>query len=835
MPKNKRIIIPFIVIASLIVVILVYFTVHKRISPAEPLNAVPANAMIIIRVNNFKALYEKTSVNNLIWNELKVIPGFNKINRQLHFLDSLMQYVPEAETILDNPPSFISAHVTGKDRISILHVLRLPSGYGENGMNSLITRLVGNMANISTREYEATTIHEIIFKEKTGIDNFLWATSRNILMVSFSPIVLEDAIRQVNSDESVNNMKGFAEIYATAGKNVDANVFINFSRFPIGLATFVTTDFKGKARSAKNFAEWAGMDLNLLSDMLLMNGFVESPDSAPSLASLFIRQDPQKITADKILPGSTASFLSLSMSDPEMYFSAYKSYLQALGKLTAYNNTFQTLNEIYNTDLPADFAAMMDNEITLAYDGNSPRVDSAGVFVLIRVKSKGLASEKMMSLLQKAAAYESRPLSAFTFTYALDNEVSYNIYRLPVYNLTANLFGSIFSALGEHYFVLIDNYLVFGSSVESLRSLIHNQVLNKTLENDAAYKQFKNSLSSRSNILFYNNLSRSRPVFSPFLKKDLARNWEKYESVFQKIPVMGFQMYSNNKMLYSNFLLKYLPVDNLETQTVWESKLDTLAACKPVFVVNQQTGQNVVFVQDMKHNIYLINQVGRILWKLPLPELINSEIFQVDYFRNGKKQLLFSTRNYLYLVDRMGNFVDRYPVKLRSPATCGLAVFDYDNTRDYRLFIACEDKKIYAYAKEGTLINGWSFGQSESEVTQPVNHFRVGDKDFLVFGDRFRTYILDRKGNTRVNTDVFFPRSALNSYYLDLPKDGSSPGVITTDTTGKIYDIQFNGEVKTIDLDRFTGRHYFDYRDVTGDGVMEYIYLDRNTAFRLFS
>jgi hypothetical protein len=828
MPKNKRIIIPFIVIASLIVVILFYFTVHKRISPAEPLKAVPNNAMIIVRVNNIRALYEKTSLNNLLWNELKVIPGFDRLNRQLGFLDSLIQNVPEAESILDNPPSFISAHITGKDRISILHILKLPSGYGESSVNTLITRLLGDRADLDSREYEGITVHEIIFKGKTGIDNFLWATSRNILMISFSPIVLEDAIRQVNADESVSNLKGFSEIYATAGKNVDANVFVNFSEFPLALASLTSASFKGKARSAKNFAEWAAMDVNLLSDMLLMNGFISPADSSPSLASLFVKQSPQKITADKILPGSVASFLTLSMSDPAMYFSAYKSYLQALGKLTSYNNTFRTLNEIYNTDLPADFAAMMDNEVTLAYDAPSPQEDSAQVFVLIRVKSKGLASEKMMGLLQKAAAYESKPLSEFSFNYQLDNELNYNIYKLPVFNLTANLFGNIFSALGEHYFVLIDNYLVFGSSVRSLRSLIHNGVLNKTLENDETFKQFKNSLSPRSNILFYNNLSRSRRVFSPFLKKSLASNWEKYEAVFQKIPVMGFQLYSNNKMLYSNFLLKYLPISNQETQTVWESKLDTLAACKPVFVFNQQTNQNVVFVQDMKHNIYLINQVGRVLWKIQLPELINSEIYQVDYFRNGKIQLLFSTTHNLYLIDRMGNFVDRYPVKLRSPSTCGVSVFDYDNTRDYRLFIACEDKKVYAYTKEGTLLDGWSFGQSESEVTQPVNHFRIGNKDFLVFGDRFRTYILDRKGNTRVSTDAFFPRSTLNNYYLDIPRDGSTPGVITTDTTGKIYDIQFNGEVKTIELDAFSSGHYFDYRDLTGDGIMEYIYLDGN-------
>ena len=174
--------------------------------------------------------------------------------------------------------------------------------------------------------------------------------------------------------------------------------------------------------------------------------------------------------------------------------------------------------------------------------------------------------------------------------------------------------------------------------------------------------------------------------------------------------------------------------------------------------MNHQTGQNEVFVQDLNNNIYLINQVGRILWKVQLAEPINSEVFQVDYFRNGKLQLMFSTRNALYLIDRNGNHVEKYPVKLRSPATNGVAVFDYDGNREYRIFIACEDKHVYAYNREGNLLDGWEFGQSESEVTQPLNHFRIGDRDFLVFGDRYKTYILDRKGSTRVNVDTYFPQ-----------------------------------------------------------------------------
>jgi hypothetical protein len=344
-----------------------------------------------------------------------------------------------------------------------------------------------------------------------------------------------------------------------------------------------------------------------------------------------------------------------------------------------------------------------------------------------------------------------------------------------------------------------------------------------------AFKEFKNNLSPRLNFCFYCNLNKAHGVFSPYLTSEISRNWLKYLPVFQSVQVMGLQLYHSNKMLYANLLVKYLKDFSLTTQTVWESKLDTLAAFKPVFVMNHRSGQNEVFVQDLNHNIYLINQVGRVLWKIQLSEPINSEVFQVDYFRNGKLQLMFSTRQMLYLIDRNGNFIEKYPVKLRSPATCGLAVFDYENSRDYRLFIACEDRHIYAYTKEGNLIPGWQFGESESEVTQPLNHFRVGDKDFLVFGDGLKTYILDRKGSTRVNVDTFFPRSAFNNYLLDLPRDGTAPSVVTTDTTGKVYFIDFTGNVRTLVLsDKISNRHFFDYKDLNGDGRSEYIYLEDN-------
>src|SRR5690606_30041639 len=111
-----------------------------------------------------------------------------------------------------------------------------------------------------------------------------------------------------------------------------------------------------------------------------------------------------------------------------------------------------------------------------------------------------------------------------------------------------------------------------------------------------------------------------------------------------------------------------------ESKTQWETLLDTTAGIKPFFFTNHITGAKEIFIQDLKNNAYLINSAGRVLWKVPVRERIAGNVFMIDYFRNGKLQLLFAGENYIHLLDRNGNYVERYPVELRSPAANGLAV-----------------------------------------------------------------------------------------------------------------------------------------------------------------
>jgi hypothetical protein len=227
----------------------------------------------------------------------------------------------------------------------------------------------------------------------------------------------------------------------------------------------------------------------------------------------------------------------------------------------------------------------------------------------------------------------------------------------------------------------------------------------------------------------------------------------------------------------------------------------------------------------MAGTVYLLNNMGRILWKTNIKEPINSEVFQVDYFKNNKLQYLFSTQNYIHLIDRNGNYIERYPLKLPAPLTTGISVFDYENRRDYRIFAPCSDRKVYLFSIDGNTIKDWQFGKTDSYVFSPVQHFTIDDKDYLVFADSLKTYILDRKGNVRVKVKGFFPKSHNNRFILDkMPKGGSR--LVTTDSKGKVCFIYFDGKVETLPIGEFSENHYFDYCDVNGDGSKDFVFLD---------
>ena len=157
-----------------------------------------------------------------------------------------------------------------------------------------------------------------------------------------------------------------------------------------------------------------------------------------------------------------------------------------------------------------------------------------------------------------------------------------------------------------------------------------------------------------------------------------------------------------------------------------------------------------------------------------------------------------------------------------------LMVFDYDKNKKYRILLAGKDKKVYLFDIEGKSIEGWAFGRTQGLVHSTIQHFVNEGKDYIVFSDDKQTYILNRRGETRLTPKVPFAKSKNNLFFYEKASEKSNARLVTTTSTGAVMFLYFDGQQQQMKPLTASADHYFMYTDLTGDDLAEFVYLDQN-------
>ena len=171
----------------------------------------------------------------------------------------------------------------------------------------------------------------------------------------------------------------------------------------------------------------------------------------------------------------------------------------------------------------------------------------------------------------------------------------------------------------------------------------------------------------------------------------------------------------------------------------------------PQLVKNHVTKGMDAVVQDKSNQLSLVSSTGNVLWKKQLNEPILGKIQQMDMYRNGRLQLVFTTPSALHVLDRKGNNVSPYPIKFKSPVTQPVAVFDYDKNRKYRIAVV-QGSNMSLYGSKGKRVSGFKFkNKTNGTITATPKHIRVGSKDYITVNESNEgLHILNRTGKKRV-------------------------------------------------------------------------------------
>lgn len=814
------------VIVILIILILggtgAYFYLKKQQIPEYNITRlISTEAAFFIDIENPVKFLNNLTKDNAIWDEITLISSVKKFEHKVNALDSLINKHKLIKNLLKNRRLIIMAEKQGKKRLDFSFLFKLNNLREQNQVLHYFKQF-GNRGNhqLGSRKYNKVKLYSI---RKDDTHQLSYASINGALIVSTSPLLVEQAIRQTTVKNNLLNNKHFNRVSEIAGKHVAANLYINFENFSEVMSIPLNDPYQNYIRELTDFGRWSVLDINLKQEALLLNGFTIHDQERNEVIDLFKDQEPVKMDMESVLPSNTAAYISLGISNKSSYLKNLRDLYYDKEVFDDYRSWISKTEEQYQFNPEEVFYDLLNQEIGLAFmnpDIKNPR-DKA--FIIMKTKGEKYVKSRLSQISGDAFSESEKPHME---NITIDEETQYPLYKLPIDNLFSNLFGDIFHDISNRYFTIVDRYAIFAGSRELLQEVVYSNILNKTLSHNQTHQAFSEYLSDQTNFHFYANMYRSPSLVSNFLRPDLREGIQKNQKHLRKFQALSYQLMGNGDMIYNNLFIKYIPEISKEPQTIWETHLDTAIDFKPALVANHYTGENEVFVQDLNNKIYLINKVGRVLWEKQLDERIMSEIYQIDYYKNGKLQMLFNTKNKIHLIARNGEYVEGYPVGLPSPASAPLSVFDYDNNKNYRIFMPCENKRVYDFSKEGEIITGWRFGKTDTEVTRRVQHFRVGTRDYIVFADKYQIYILNRRGEVRVQPEEQFGRSRKNLFTLETQNSSTRPRLVTTDINGTVHYVYFNGEVETSEIHTFSPDHHFQYKDADGDGLKDFIYLD---------
>ncbi len=773
----------------------------------NPEDALPASTIAYAVIDRPGALVRDLSEDNAIWFDLFSAEGTGSFLEDLVKADSMLSADGFSE-LLDEGRVFL---VLAGDSAGPETCLMFNWPYGVSESRIGIT--FSEMAETKLRRSPARFgyIDGFTLSDSSGAVAHYFI-HKGLCVIGNAERIMGDCAGRIDSREPLPFDRLYRKVAATAGRNVNANIYINFSRLPQLSGYIFNPSFMEGRQLLPAFAAWSEIDLLIKNDELLMNGYTEAADSLSHFLSLFRMQEPQKIEITRILPYNTYLLLDIGFDKFGDFHRDYAAFMDREEVFPEREGRLSDLKARFGSRLEEYMTSWVGKEMALAVI--NPHLNDAGPNTFLAVHAADI--DQAMRYLGELSS------SQYTTQYR-----DYTIRRITIPDLVSLVYGRMFSGIEHNYYARIEDYIVFANSSASLENFINIFLSGKTLKQNENFKQFTDNVSDRSNIFCYFNIRNAAGMLPGMLKGPLGDFFRDNHALASNFEAVAVQFKALNNMFFTSLYVRHNPDYIQEDLSIWKAYLDAPVYGQPYFVKDHRTNDLMIVAFDTLNNMYLIDHDGNIAWKLNIGERVISDVHTVDFYKNGKIQYLFNTENRIYLIDLLGRDVEGYPVILRKKATNGLAVFDYDNNRDYRIMLALDDNRVYNFDIRGKKVDGWKDPLSKARVGRPVQHLREGGRDYIVITDsEGNVKITDRRGNARINLKDDFVNGLHSEFYVN---ETNSKGILlTTDAEGTLTYIKANGRIETTDFGDFSREHYFLYEDFDNRGGKDFIFLDGN-------
>ncbi len=677
-----------------------YFNLKESKAPkASVIEHIPANASCVIQTQDVHDLILQLTRQNLIWNSLLTEEPFSQAHKAIHYLDSLTKTSQGISELLNNNTVYWSFV---KEGANTEHLIQFK--LKEQKDDKLVERFF-NSAFVKNASVSSFIAYDLT------INNTKWLASciNGIVYFCSDLSLLQKSIQLVKKESFAEN-KNYIDLLKLNGRQKN-HIYINHL-------------FSGVFNS-NLFKRQSLFNLEIELNELTATGYTIADTN--SFFGIAGKQQETEFHSFEKFPDHAASLISIAISNADLFYTETEKFLthpvlkknETAWKMVVDSALYNIKQEAYEN---------IDGELTAAnyWFENS--------------------SEQLIGIKIKDAEKAKQFLSFMSDSIISINDIK--IYKIKTTCSTLFSFNEE-SAQMKYGCVIEDNLCLMQDKTMLnyyLESLKNSSILGKSKE----FMNYANdNLSQTCNYLYYENCTAAKLSALPRLINFGALNTGDALSHIS----LSVKAYKTGLQIRINAMHKQEQSTRESNKDIlWSFTADSTLSGNAYIFTNHLTQENELCFQDDNNILYLINSTGTALWKKEINEHLQSKIYTVDIFKNGKFQLLFNTENYLHLIDRNGNYVQGYPVKLPQKATSPMTLLDYDNIKDYRILIACADRKIYNFSLYGVKTEGFIPVKTDAEVKLPVYYTKVGAGDYLMTTDiAGKIYVFSRKGAGRID------------------------------------------------------------------------------------
>lgn len=532
----------------------------------NPVYLVPKDAIFIIETERPIDTWDEVSASP-IWQHFQTNDYFKEVTQNLNSFDKTFQDQKEVIDFIGERDLLISVHVYKPKKYGLLYVADLQKFSKLRFLKSAIQKLAGDNFKVTQRLHKE---HEIIelYNVKTRETLYI-AFIKNQLVASYTHVLVEQSIEQY-TEPIIGRDVNFTEIKTETDNDGFFNVYVQYEYLDKYLGCFTNSSNLKNFENIKSTLYYSGLDISIIEGSIVQAvGYTNVNPSSETFLRAIQKSGKGKRSIAKIAPRNTSLYLSFAFESFEEFHTNFEELQRENPKtFTSYTTQLKNIEEELNIKIEEHLYSWIGDEIGLLHFNSDLSKNKKDIVAIIKANDIDDAKENLEFVLSKIK--ENTPLK-----YKQLNYQGYPIYYFDLKGFFKMLAGNTFAKMEKPYFTIIDDFVVFSTSPNSLKEIINSHLVGYTLSSSTQYEEFNYQFENKSSVFAYaetvNSYNDILSLLDNKTKQQLIKN-KKYFTSFSQI---GLQLISKGNQFKSNITLSYQSPEAITLQTEKEQALKT--------------------------------------------------------------------------------------------------------------------------------------------------------------------------------------------------------------------------------------------------------------------